>query len=54
LQQLQQLQHSTRTGMRELIARAYLYRGRLGDPAAGHAADVLAAEVDNPATLRID
>jgi tetratricopeptide (TPR) repeat protein len=45
---------ATRTGMRELIARAYLHRSRLGDPAAGHAADVLAAEVDNPAALQTD
>jgi tetratricopeptide (TPR) repeat protein len=40
---------ATRTGMRELIARAYAHRGRLGDRAAADAARVLAAEVDNPA-----
>lgn len=45
---------ATRTGMRELVARAYLHRSRLGDRAAADAADVLAAEVDNPAVLRID
>ena len=45
---------ATRTGMRELVARAYLHRGRLGDRAAGEAARVLAAEVDNPAVLRVD
>jgi DNA-binding SARP family transcriptional activator len=42
---------ATRTGMRELAARAYLHRGRLGDQAAADAANVLAAEVDNPAVL---
>jgi DNA-binding SARP family transcriptional activator len=45
---------ATRTGMRELVARAYLHRSRLGDRAAADAAGVLAAEVDNPAVLRID
>ena len=45
---------ATRTGMRELVARAYLHRGRLGDRAAADAARVLAAEVDNPAVLRVD
>lgn len=43
---------ATRTGMRELVARAYLHRGRLGDRSAADAARVLAAEVDNPALLR--
>ncbi len=45
---------AARTGMRELVARAYLHRGRLGDRAAAEAALVLAAEVDNPALLRVD
>jgi hypothetical protein len=36
------------------VARAYLHRSRLGDRAAADAASVLAAEVDNPAVLRID
>ena len=45
---------ATRTGMRELVARAYLHRGRLGDRAAAEAARVLAAEVDNPAVLSVD
>jgi DNA-binding SARP family transcriptional activator len=40
---------ATRTGMRELVARAYAHRGNLGDRAAAAAARVLAAEVDNPA-----
>jgi DNA-binding SARP family transcriptional activator/Tfp pilus assembly protein PilF len=44
---------ATRTGMRELAARAYLHRSRLGDPAAASAARVLAAEVDNP-TIHTD
>jgi DNA-binding SARP family transcriptional activator len=45
---------ATRTGMRELVARAYLHRGRLGDRGAAEAARVLAAEVDNPAVLSVD
>jgi DNA-binding SARP family transcriptional activator len=45
---------ATRTGMRELVARAYLHRSHLGDRTAADAAAVLAAEVDNPAVLRID
>jgi DNA-binding SARP family transcriptional activator len=45
---------ATRTGMRELVARAYFHRGRLGDRAAAEAARVLAAEVDNPAVLSVD
>jgi DNA-binding SARP family transcriptional activator len=45
---------AARTGMRELLARAYLHRGRLGDRAAAEAARVLAAEVDNPAVLSVD
>jgi tetratricopeptide (TPR) repeat protein len=44
---------ATRTGMRELVARAYFHRGRLGDRAAAEAARVLAAEVDNPAVLSV-
>lgn len=43
-----------RTGMRELMTRAYFHRSRLGDPAAGQAARVLAAEVDNPALALLD
>lgn len=42
---------AARTGMHEMVVRAYLHRGRLGDPAAAEAARVLAAEVDNPALL---
>jgi tetratricopeptide (TPR) repeat protein len=45
---------AARTGMREMVARAYLHRGRLGDPAAAEAARVLAAEVDNPVLLSTD
>jgi DNA-binding SARP family transcriptional activator len=45
---------ATRTGMRELVARAYFHRGRLGDQGAAEAALVLAAEVDNPAVLSVD
>lgn len=45
---------SARTGMRELLARAYLHRGRLGDRVAAEGARVLAAEVDNPAVLRFE
>jgi hypothetical protein len=37
--------------MRELIARAYLHRSRLGQRGAGDVARVLAAEVDSPAVL---
>jgi DNA-binding SARP family transcriptional activator len=45
---------ATRTGMRELVARAHLYRSRVDDRTAARTASVLAAEVDNPAVLRID
>lgn len=44
---------ATRTGMRELAARAYLHRSNNGDSKAADAARVLAAEVDNPAVLRL-
>lgn len=43
---------ATRTGMRELVARAYAHRAALGDRAAADAARVLAAEVDNPSLRR--
>jgi DNA-binding SARP family transcriptional activator len=42
---------AARTGMREMVARAYLHRGRMRPPAAAEAARVLAAEVDNPSLL---
>ena len=45
---------ATRTGMRELVARAYAHRGKLGDRFATDAARVLAAEVDNPDLQRLD
>ena len=40
---------AARTGMRELLARAYLHRCRLGDDAALVAARLLVDEIDNPA-----
>ncbi|HKJ12716.1 MAG TPA: hypothetical protein VJ976_10070 [Ornithinimicrobium sp.] len=40
---------ATRTGMRELVVRAYAHRGKLGDPHAARAARQLTVEVDNPA-----
>lgn len=43
---------AARTGMRELVARAYLHRARLGDPDAARAVVVLAAEVENPSLVR--
>lgn len=39
---------ASRTGMRELLLRAYLYRARHGDEQARDAARLLGAEVDNP------
>jgi DNA-binding SARP family transcriptional activator len=38
-----------RTGMREFVAHAYLYRARLGEVGAIESARHLAAEIDNPA-----
>ena len=38
-----------RTGMRELVVRAYAHRARLGDASALTAGRVLAASIDNPA-----
>ena len=40
---------AARTGMNELLARSYLYRGRSGDEAAAPTARLIAREVDNPA-----
>ena len=40
---------SARSGMRELVVRARIHAGRLGDPGALEAARMLAAEIDNPA-----
>ncbi|HVD22840.1 MAG TPA: BTAD domain-containing putative transcriptional regulator [Lapillicoccus sp.] len=45
---------AARTGMRELVARAYAHQGKLGDQAAIDAARVLAAEVDNPDLRRLE
>jgi hypothetical protein len=44
---------AARTGMNELLARAYLYRGRAGDAAAIPTARLIAREVDNPALSRL-
>lgn len=41
-------QTASRSGMRELAVRAYLHQGRLGDESALAAAELLAAEIDNP------
>jgi hypothetical protein len=38
--------------MRELVARAYLHRARLGDSDAARAVVVLAAEIENPSLVR--
>jgi hypothetical protein len=40
---------AARGDMRELVVRAQLHRGRLGDPAALASARLLAAGIDNPA-----
>jgi DNA-binding SARP family transcriptional activator len=40
---------ASRTMMRDLLTRAYLHRAGLGDPDALHAAELVAADVDNPA-----
>lgn len=39
---------SARTGMKEMLGRAYLHRARLGDRAALDSAALVAHEVDNP------
>ena len=40
---------AARCDMRELVVRAQLHRGRLGDATALAAARLLAADIDNPA-----
>ena len=40
---------AARMGMRELVIRAYIHRGRRGDAAAAQAARALAADIANPA-----
>jgi hypothetical protein len=40
---------AARSDMRELVVRAQLHRGRLGDPTALASARMLAAGIDNPA-----
>ena len=37
-----------RTGIRELLLRAYLYKARLGDRFAHEAAVAVASDIDNP------
>jgi tetratricopeptide (TPR) repeat protein len=44
---------AARGDMRELVVRAHLHRGRLGDPAALASARLLAAGIDNPALDRL-
>ncbi|HYS53100.1 MAG TPA: tetratricopeptide repeat protein [Thermoanaerobaculia bacterium] len=39
---------ASRTGLRELLLRAYLHRARRGDPSAPDAARLLGDEIDNP------
>jgi hypothetical protein len=46
IEQLEAL--ASRTGMRELLLRAYLHRARRGDRSIGAAARLLGAEIDNP------
>jgi hypothetical protein len=45
---------SARTGMRELLARAYRHRDSMGDRTAVEALRVLGAEIENPALLVTD
>jgi hypothetical protein len=44
---------AARHGMRELLARATIYRARLGEPGALAAARALAGQVDNPLLGRL-
>jgi DNA-binding SARP family transcriptional activator len=44
---------AARTGMKELIVRSLLHAEALGDESAGHAAGLLAVEIDNPALARL-
>jgi tetratricopeptide (TPR) repeat protein len=44
---------ASRTGLRELLLRAYLHRARRGETRAREAARLLAAEIDNP-TLSVE
>jgi DNA-binding SARP family transcriptional activator len=44
---------AARGDMRELVVRAHLHRGRLGDPTALASARLLAAGIDNPALTRL-
>jgi hypothetical protein len=47
IEQLESL--AARTGMRELVIRAYVHRARRGDPAAAQTARALATDIANPA-----
>jgi len=40
---------AARTGMNDFLARAYLYRARMGDTEAGSTARLISREVENPA-----
>jgi DNA-binding SARP family transcriptional activator len=42
-----------RAGMRELVVRAQIHRGRLGDESALESGHLLAAEIDNPTLQRL-
>jgi hypothetical protein len=44
---------AARGDMRELVVRAHLHRGRLGDPTALASARLLADGLDNPALTRL-
>ena len=44
---------AARSGMREMVARAYLYRHRLGDPDAFEAIKVFTNEIENPALQEV-
>ena len=40
---------AARTGMWELVARAYVHRSKLGDRTAGESARMLVADLESPA-----
>ena len=44
---------AARCDMRELVVRAHLHRGRLGDRTAFAAARLLAVDIDNPELTRV-
>jgi hypothetical protein len=45
---------AARTGMRELLLRAYLHRARRGDEGARDAARLLGPEIDNPSVWAVE